>query len=89
MSMYNSIFISKNAGFTGGALLQKHTTLSSFLSVPDLREKEPFKPKTSARVLTSTENLHAIAAKEKEKEEKEALKKERFKRKEEKRQLKC
>ena len=70
-------------------LLQKHTTLSSFLSVPDLREKEPFKPKTSARVLTSTENLHAIAAKEKEKEEKEALKKERFKRKEEKRQLKC
>ena len=66
----------------------KHTTLTSFLSVPDLREKKTFRPKTSARVLTSAENLHVIAEKEKEKEEKEALKKERLKRKEEKQQLK-
>ena len=60
-------------------LLKKHTTLSSFLSVPDLREKNTFKPKTSAQVLTSVENV--MAEKEKEKEEREALRKERLKKK--------
>ena len=47
------------------------------------------KPKSSARVLTSLQNLRIIEKKESEKVEKEALKKERLRIREEKRLLKA
>lgn len=72
----------------GAVLLRKQTTLSRFLSVPDLRVKKTHQPKSSARVLTSLENLLLIEEKEKQKREKETLKKERLRKREEKQQLK-
>ena len=69
-------------------LLKRQTTLSKFISVPDLCDMRMYRPRTSARVLTSLENLQIIEEKEKQKEEKEALKKERLRKREEKRQLK-
>lgn len=70
-------------------MLKRHTTLSRFLSVPDLHKKKSFQPKSSARVLTSLENLQHIEEKEREKEEKDAIKRERQRKREEKRKLKC
>jgi hypothetical protein len=75
--------------FTDGAvLLKRQTTLSRFLSVPDLRMNKSYQPKSSARVLTSVENLQRIEEKEKVQKEKEALKRERQRKREEKRLLK-
>lgn len=72
----------------GPVLLKRQTTLSRFLSVPDLRGKQLYEPKSSARVLTSVENLQRIEKKEKLQKEKEALKKERQRKREEKQLLK-
>ena len=70
-------------------LLQRKTTISKFLSVPDLSVRNCPKPKSSARVLTSLQNLRITEKKESEKVEKEALKKERLRIREEKRLLKA
>lgn len=60
-----------------------------FLSHPASQLKLPsIKPKSSARVLTSSENLEMIEAKEREKREKQELKEKRKREREEKKLLK-
>ena len=86
---YTCIIVYEYTEFADGAvLLKRQTTLSRFLSVPDLRMNKSYQPKSSARVLTSVENLQRIEEKEKVQKEKEALKRERQRKREEKRLLK-
>ena len=69
--------------------LSRPTVLSKFLSRPAHQLKLPsIKPKSSARVLTSSENLQMIEAKEREKREKQELKEKRKREREEKKLLK-
>ena len=70
-------------------MLQRSSAISKFLSLPAHNLKHPtFNPKTSARVLTSLENIRALQQKEKEKIEKEELKKKRKEEREAKKLLK-
>lgn len=76
-------------GYTEGPVLcKRQTTLSQFLSVPELSTKKSFQPKSSARVLTSLENLQQIEERERKKKEKDTLKRERQRKREEKQMLK-
>ena len=62
---YTCIIVYEYTEFADGAvLLKRQTTLSRFLSVPDLRMNKSYQPKSSARVLTSVENLQRIEEKE-------------------------
>ena len=65
--------------------MKRQTIASGFFSVPDL---EVISAKTTARVLTSEDNLRLLKEKERQKNEKEALKLERQRRKQEKALLK-
>ena len=64
--------------------------LHTFTCIPtsDSRKRKSFQPKTTARVLTSENNLRLLKERERQKNEKEALKLERQRRKQEKALLK-
>ena len=69
--------------------LPRTTTLSKVLSHPEPQLKPPvMQPKSSARVLTSLENLRALEEKERKKMEEQKLKEERRRERERKRQEK-
>ena len=81
--------IPENQNLNDVATLRRPTLLSKLLSrsIPNL-QPPTIKPKTSARVLTSAENLRILEEKKRKKDENEALKEERKRVREAKRLIK-